>query len=52
MAYFESRAISALYDKYENEVISKKPKNENRSISTEIWDWLVFGLSGQRKKPR
>ena len=36
----------------ENGAISKKPKNENRSISAKIWDQLNFGSSGQQKKPR
>ena len=48
---FRAAWYSALHNT-ENKVISKKPKNENRSISAKIWDRLVFGSSGQRKKPR
>ena len=48
---FRAAWYSALHNT-ENGVISKKPKNENRSISTKIWDRLNFSSSGQRKKPR
>ena len=48
---FRAAQYSALRN-IENEANSKKPKNENRSISAEIRDRLVFGSSGQRKKPR
>lgn len=48
---FQAVRYSALHNT-ENEAISKKPKNENRPISAEIWDRRIFSSSGQQKKPR
>ena len=48
---FQVARYSALRNT-ENGANSKKPKNENRSISAQNRDRLVFGSSGQRKKPR
>ena len=48
---FQVARCSALHNT-ENGANSKKPKNETRPISTQNRDRLVFGSSGQRKKPR
>ena len=47
---FRAARYSALHNT-ENGANSKKPKNENRSISAQIRERLNFGSSGQRKKP-
>ena len=49
--WFRVARYSTCYNT-ENRTISKKPKNENRSISAEIRDQLNFSSSGQQKKPR
>ena len=49
--WFRVARYSTCYNT-ENRTISKKPKNENRPISTQNWDRLNFGSSGQQKKPR
>ena len=49
--WFRAAQYSALHNT-ENEAISKKPKNENRPISTQNRDRLNFGYFKAQKKPR